>query len=95
MLPVVLNAVKSSHPCYLKHYKGQTLGDKGKETQSHFYGLESLQLRRSGKEKEGQLNPSQRRQKDKIRQRKGTFAEDSFVCRKKNGGEKRPPSLLN
>lgn len=53
------------------------------------------QLGTSGKEKKGQLNQGQRRQKDKNRQRKGTSAENSLACRKENGGEKIPSSLLN
>lgn len=43
----------------------------------------------SGREKEGQLNQGQRRQKDTNGQRKGTSAENSSACRKENGGEEK------
>jgi len=93
--PVVLNTVKSSCPCYSKHYQLRTLGNKGKNVQSHYCSLELLQLSTSRREKNEEVNQEEKvKRKGKNRQREGTFAENSLICKKENGGEKRTSSLL-
>jgi len=63
--------------------------------QSHYCSLELLQLSTSRREKNEEVNQEEKvKRKGKNRQREGTFAENSLICKKENGGEKRTSSLL-